>query len=247
MKDPHTTIAGQRDFPETTWSLIANLAPAGGDRAAGLDELCRRYWKPIYCYVRQGLGKSNEDAKELTQAFFLWLVDGQVLGKYAPDRASFRHYLKGLLRNYARNDAQALRRLKRGGAVKVVPLPDDDVRALDELLPDSKTASPEEAFDRAWTGDLIERAVRRVRDACQGDPLDRARFGAYEAYELGPPGAQPTYAQVGEALGLSASDVRNHLFAIRERVRAELRRELRETVASPEQLDGEWAAVFGEP
>lgn len=251
MRDPNTTIGGAREFPETSWSLIANLVPGAGpagDRASGLDELCRRYWKPIYCYVRQGFGKSNDDAKELTQAFFLWLVDGQILDKYAPDRASFRFYLKGLLRNFVRNDAQAVRRLKRGGGAAPVALPDDDVRALDDMLPDPKATSPEEAFDRAWVGELIERAVARVRTAAQdgGDALDAVRFQVYEAYELGPPGSQPTYADVARGLSLSASDVRNHLFAVRERVRAEIRRELRETVASPEQLDGEWSAIFGE-
>jgi RNA polymerase sigma-70 factor (ECF subfamily) len=255
VRDANTTIGGSgggREFPETSWSLIANLSPGagpGGDRARGLDELCRRYWKPIYCYVRQGFGKSNDDAKELTQAFFLWLVDGQTLSKYAPDRASFRFYLKGLLRNFVRNDLQAMRRLKRGGGEAPIALPDDDVRALDELLPDAKTTSPEEAFDRAWIGELIERAVARVREEAQeggGDALDAVRFKVYEAYELGPPGSQPTYADVARQLSLSASDVRNHLFAVRERVRAEIRRELRETVASPEQLDDEWSAIFGE-
>lgn len=250
MADPNTTIAGAREFPETSWSLIANLAPAAGapaDRAAGLDELCRRYWKPIYCYVRQGFGKSNEDGKELTQAFFLWLVDGEVLARYAPDRASFRHYLKGLLRNFVRNDAQALRRKKRGGGARPVSLPDDDVRALDELLPDPRAASPDEVFDRAWTGELIERAIGAVRaEALAAGGLEALRFRAYEAYELGPPGAQPTYADVAAQLGVSAGDVRNHLFAVREQVRARIRRELRETVASPEQLEAEWAAVFGE-
>ncbi len=255
MNDPNTTIGGGREFPETTWSLIANLVPGAAatvdrDPAAGLDELCRRYWKPIYCYVRQGFRKTNEDAKEVTQAFFLWLVDGEVLTRYTPDRASFRFYLKGLLRNFVRNDAQALRRLKRGGGARAVSLPDDDVRALDELLPDPKTASPEEAFDRAWIGELIERAVERVRAAAAdaaADSLEALRVRAYELYELGPPGSQPTYAQVAEQLGVSTSNVRNHLFAVRERVRAEIRRELRETVASPEQLDAEWAAVFGAP
>lgn len=252
MNDPNTTIGGGREFPETTWSLIANLVPGAKatvdrDPGAGLDALCRRYWKPIYCYVRQGFRKSNEDAKELTQAFFLWLVDGEVLTRYVPAQASFRFYLKGLLRNFLRNDAQALRRLKRGGGALRVALPDDDVRALDELLPDPKATSPEEAFDRAWVGELIERAVERVRAdaAAQADSLDAVRFRAYELYELGPPGSQPTYAQVAERLGVSTSDVRNHLFAARERVRAEIRRELRETVSSPDQLDAEWAAVFG--
>ena len=56
----------------------------------------------------------------------------------------------------------------------------------------------------------------------------------------------PSYTldRVGEQLGLKASDVRNHLFAVRERLRTEIRGELRETVSNPDQLESEWKALF---
>ena len=34
-----------------------------------VDRLLRRYWKPVYCYLRHK-GYSNENAKDLTQGFF---------------------------------------------------------------------------------------------------------------------------------------------------------------------------------
>ena len=38
-----TSLGGsQKDFPKTAWELIA------GPGRAGLEELCRRYWKPVY-------------------------------------------------------------------------------------------------------------------------------------------------------------------------------------------------------
>ena len=99
------------------------------------------------------------------------------------------------------------------------------------------------AFDRAWVDELLERANLRTREVllASGHGL---RYRVFEAYELGPPGSQPTYQQVASALGLSVSDVRNHLFAVRERLRAEIRAELRETVSSTDALEAEWRELF---
>lgn len=243
MNDRYTTIGGQGDFPQTSWSMVVKLQ-TDEDRARGLEQLCTRYWKPIYCYVRRALRKTNEDAKDLTQSFFIWLLDGNVLERYDPEQATFRLYLKGLLRNYARNHEQSLRRLKRGGGVKHVTFPDDEVNGLEALLADPRATSPEDAFDRAWIEDLIDTGLERTR-AWLRDNGHELRLKVYEAYELGEAGEQPTYTSVAEQLGIKVSDVRNHLFAARERLRAEIRDQLRETVSSSTQLEEEWKVVFG--
>lgn len=235
---------GPQDFPQTTWGLVSKIRKAQDERQVALETLCKRYWRPIYCYVRRAWRKSNEDAKDVTQAFFLWLMDGEVLSRYATERSSFRFYLKGVLRNYMRNSEQALGRLKRGGDVKLLPLA-DEFRDLADAIPDSSAESPEEAFDRAWVDELIERATKRTQEELHkgGHEL---RYKVFEAYELGPPGSQPTYSGVAEQLGIKVSDVRNHLFAVRERLRTEIRSELRETVSSAEQLESEWRRLFCE-
>ncbi|MEZ6189410.1 MAG: sigma-70 family RNA polymerase sigma factor [Planctomycetota bacterium] len=244
MKDRYTTLgAGGGEFPPTSWSMVVNLK-TDEDRARGLEQLCARYWKPIYCYVRRALRKTNEDAKDLTQSFFIWLLDGNVLERYDAEQATFRLYLKGLLRNYARNHEQSLRRLKRGGATTHVPISDDEVTGLEALLADPRAESPEDAFDRAWVEDLLDTGLERTREWLR-DNGHTLRLQVYEAYELAEAGEQPTYTSVAEALGIKVSDVRNHLYAARERLRAEIRAQLRETVASNEQLEEEWQVVFG--
>ena len=243
MADRDTTMGvGPRAFPETSWSLIAGIQGTGVQRAEGFEALCTRYWRPIYCYLRQGLGRGNEEAKELTQAFFAWLLEGDVLDKYSSERASFRFYLKGLLRNFVSNEDQARRRQKRGGEAKRLSLGGDDVVKLEELLADDRTLGPDEAFDLAWVHELLDRAVDQLRSEHeQGQGL---RWRVYEAYELAKPGEQPTYSSVAEALGVKASDVRNHLFAARERLRTLVREELQATVADEAQLEDEWRLVF---
>lgn len=249
-RDPLTTIggAGGAEFPETSWSIVAGVGKDAdsGARHKGLGALAERYWKPIYCYLRRGMGKSNDDAKELTQAFFLWLTEASVLERYAPDRAAFRHYLKGLLRNFVKNENQAARRQKRGGGAKQASLSmgDDDVAGLDAILEDPG-AGPDELFDRAWISDLLARAVESVRERARQDG-EALRLSIYDAYELAPPGAQPTYGSIASDLGCSTSDVRNHLFTMRERVREAIRAELRETTGDPAALEAEWRVVFGE-
>ena len=76
------------------------------------------------------------------------------------------------------------------------------------------------AGDRAPETSLAVEAVRRARawfDA-QGDPAD---FRAFEAFVLYSSDAR-TYAEVAEALGMTAPEVRLRVQRVRERVRTEL-------------------------
>jgi len=191
----------------------------------------------VYLYVRAGWRKPSEDAKDLTQAFFLWLLDGEPLKSYAPERGGFRTYLKVLLRRFVGHEDAALGRLKRGGGVLHLPITDDAAVA------DVKASNPEELFDRAWIAALVDGAVDRVRARCDRDGRSVA-FRVYEGYDLVPGGESPTYSQLGERLGIPVNEVKNHLFAVREEVRAEVRADLAQATADPEELEAEWKALF---
>ena len=232
--------AGAREFPRTTWGVVAQVGDTGDARQAGLETLCHRYWKPVYCYVRSAWRASNADAKDLTQGFFVWLVQVDVLQRYDPSQGRFRHYLKGLLRNYVRSQQSAAKRIKRGGETRHVGL-DDEELALADQIPDTKSESPEQAFDRHWVEGLMERALHRARTYYAAAGLE-LRVQIYEAYELAE--GEPTYAGVAGALGVKPGDVRNHLHHMRERIRIELRAELRDTVQSGGDLEQEWRELF---
>ncbi len=239
MAGQDTTLgAGGAGFPETTWGLVSRLQAGPTERADGLETLCQRYWRPVYLFLRRALRKSNDESKDITQAFFLWLLEGgEVLEKYSGEH-SFRAYLKGVLRNFVRNHDQALARLKRGGGSRHIPI---DLAAFD--LADDREESPEDAFDRAFVEEILERATDLAREGLLAEGHER-RWKIFEAYDLAPAGIQPTYASVAEQLDVKVTDVRNHLFAVRERIRTEARNALRDTVSNPDQLDEEWRSVF---
>lgn len=223
MTEPSTGPAG---FPLTSWGMVLRLRE---DRRKGLETLCRRYWKPVFRFVR----RTRPDAEDLTQAFFAWLLEGgEALARYAPERGSFRNYLKVILRGFLSDEDDRRRALKRGGGRKIVPLEGA------ERIPDD-SGDPEALFDRAFRQEVLEEATRRARAAFPGDKA--VRWRAFELYTA----EKTTYAEVARTLGVKESDVRNWLFAARERIRDEVRSQLAETVGDAEELEREYRSLFG--
>src|SRR5262245_13609337 len=240
MGSGDTSLGGWgQDFPKTAGDMIAGAKdPSSRVRRAAFEDLFRRYWKPVYTYVRLAWAKSNEDAKDLTQAFFVWLLEGDSIARYEQERASFRTYLKMLLKSFVGHQDEAMNRLKRGGGVRIVAL------EVKDLVPDPGAADPERRFDQEWRKALIENAVEQIRK--QWSSGDRAvKFRAFELYDLLPPDGRPTYSEVAAQLGIKENDVRNHLFAVREAIRSQIRQELSEMTSGPEELTEEWNAFFG--
>jgi DNA-directed RNA polymerase specialized sigma24 family protein len=78
--------------------LLSAQSQAPGSQAA-LAELCRIYWYPIYAFMRRR-GSSAEDAQDLTQGFFLHLLDHKALRQVSPVKGKFRSFLLASLQNY---------------------------------------------------------------------------------------------------------------------------------------------------
>lgn len=241
MKPGDTSLGGpDRGFSDTLWESVRRAAHSSPQvRRRGIEELCARYWKPLYGYIRSGWSKTNEDAKDLTQAFFAWLIEGDALQKYAPERGSFRTFLKTLLKHFVLHRDEALGRLKRGGGVAVFPL----AEPLEAALPDPAGIDPDQAFDASWRAEIMRRAVAVVRRRLI-DAGHEIRFSVFEAYDLGASEGSPTYDALGARFGIKPTDVQNHLVAVREEVRQEIRRELADATSSAEELQEEWNAFL---
>jgi RNA polymerase sigma-70 factor (ECF subfamily) len=241
MRPLDTSLGGEgRSFPPTTTGVTERFPR---DRA-GLETLCRRYWKPVYAYLRSAFGKDNEDAKDLTQAFFLRLLEGRALEAFDPARGRFRTYLKVLLRSFVGHHQEAVEALKRGGGATVISLDAAGSLPYDEVVSGARAPSPEEVFDRLWKTELAEHLLARFRERCRSRGLE-VRFRLYEAYALVPKTERPTYAALAARFGVTPDDVRNHLFAARAELREEARRELAATTSDDRELEGEWNDLFG--
>ena len=87
-------------FLTTHWSLIENIKSKEDKDKALMSLLLKRYWKPVYCYLRHK-GYGNEQAKDLTQGFFHEMVLGKNLVRQADEaRGRFRTFLLTALNHY---------------------------------------------------------------------------------------------------------------------------------------------------
>ena len=94
------------DFNPTKWSLIAAVRLGEQPRAGqALEALCQAYWYPLYAYVRR-LGHSREDAADLTQGFFVHLMDQNLFASANPERGRLRNLLLTSIKRFLRDDCR---------------------------------------------------------------------------------------------------------------------------------------------
>ena len=245
-----TDIGGRRaEFPETPASAI--LAARSDDpiaRARGFAALVGAYWKPVYKSIRIRFRKSNEDAKDLTQAFFTHALEGVVFQSYDPDRARFRIYVRTCLRNFVANQEEAARRLKRGGGALTLSLDFDDAEGeIDEAekLADVSQESFEDAFDREVKKSLQATAVRELHRKLREKDKE-TYFVLFQSYDLaGDATERPTYAALAQEHGIKVTDVTNHLAYVRRELRRIVLSQLREITASDEEFRDEARELLG--
>jgi RNA polymerase sigma factor (sigma-70 family) len=246
MNDLDTRMGGGAGaFPSTRQSVLASLGhlgPAGRDR--DLERLIALYWKPVYCLIRRMGTRSNEDAKDLTQEFFVRIVlEGDLAERYTPDKGSFRAYLKTSVRNFVRNEHRDGARLKRGGEAGPLSL---EIRDFDlsEILPDAHARPPDELFDAAWRSVVLGKALQQLQERLAS--LGKAEvFEVFRRYDLEGDDAQASYETVGRALGISPDTVKNHLTRAREEFRSAVRSIVCATVADAKDLSSELRELFG--
>lgn len=196
-----------------------------------LEGLARTYWKPVYHYVRALRRVGPTDAEDLTQQFFATLLARGDLDRLAPERGSFRGFLKTALRNFltsADRSAAARRRLFT-------------FEPVDEGWIAEAPLGPDEIFDRAWGQAVLAEAVERLR-AELVEKGKAVHFEIFEAYCLR---EEPvTYEALARRHGLKADDVRNRLREVRARLREIVRRLLREYLGPDESVDDELAFIL---
>jgi RNA polymerase sigma-70 factor (ECF subfamily) len=124
-----------RQFATTRWSLILSAAHSeNGDQNAreALEELCRTYWRPVFSFVCRR-GYSMENAQDLTQDFFMMILEPGWLRRAEPNRGRFRSLLLTSLQNFLVNAAERTHTRKRGGDVKFVSWDDWMAEASSQL------------------------------------------------------------------------------------------------------------------
>lgn len=246
MTLPQDTSLGGRggSFPSTRWStILAARDPASPACRRALEELCRRYWKPIYVYVRAVRGFSNEEAKDLTQEFLLEAIEGNLLERYSADRGSFRTYLRGALRLFLLEQHRKTGSLRRGGDRRRFALRDEEAKSMEKLLR-APGLDPEQVFDEQWVSSVIDAALQDLFEELERDGKER-QFRLFDRYELHPPpGESLSYPQIGEIFGMTESEVNHALTTCRRILRERIRDRIRDYVGIESEVEEEIRRFF---
>ena len=161
----------REDFPTTRWSEIGHAKGSDDPRRRKVvDELVRKYWKPVYCYLRRK-GYSNEPAKDLTQGFFHELVLGRELIQRANKaKGRFRTFLLTALDHYVSNIQRAQLREKRHPRGTLVSLQGFEEGPVGLR---SKDMRPDEAFTYVWAMELLHEVLGEVEAGCERDGKEK--------------------------------------------------------------------------
>src|ERR1700741_4350819 len=108
------TLPGSSQFPTTRWTLvIAAGDPHRKEARSALVSLCENYWYPLYAYLRKR-GYPADQAQDLTQEFFIRLLEGRYLDRADPEKGRFRSFLLTSLKFFVADEEARHRALKRG-------------------------------------------------------------------------------------------------------------------------------------
>ena len=112
--------AGQ--FQTARWTLVMAFAQEQSRTGqAALAALCQIYWYPLYTFARRR-GHSPHDAQDLTQGFFLHLLEHRALSQVDRLRGKFQSFLLACFQHYLSVEAQRAHAHKRVGQHQVVSL-----------------------------------------------------------------------------------------------------------------------------
>jgi RNA polymerase sigma factor (sigma-70 family) len=231
-----------REFVTTRWSLILSAAKFGQEEQTARDalaELCRTYWRPIFSFVR-ARGDSTEDAKDLTQDFFVNMLKDNWLQRADRRRGRFRSLLLRSLQNFLINASEKTHARKRGGDVKFISWDVWESEVTSQpSIPDQARDSlpPERLFDLTWATTVVEHALQRLREECES----KGKLWLFQALSshLTDERDELSYANLSAELGMAETAVKKQLHNMRQRYRSLLRAEVSQTVEDPADVDDE--------
>lgn len=235
MKD---SLTAPVPFPgQTAWSIVLTAAArTSPDWKERFEKLVGLYWKPVFWYLVRHGSCSREDARDLTQEFFLRLYEKDFLGGASPERGRFRTFLKLQLRNLMVDDLRRRTALKRGGGAPALPIGGDA-----GTEPAWEGLTPDEEFDRVWAAETLSEALRELEATLKAGGKETWYRAFYDCCVSHPP---QSYKRCAETLGIGEANVRNFVHRSRLQLKEILVRRVRETLEDDGETEDELGAVL---
>jgi len=228
------TMAGPSNFPTTRWTLVIAAADTHRkDARSALVSLCEGYWYPLYAYVRRR-GYPADQAQDLTQEFFIRVLEGRYLDRADPEKGRFRAFLLTSMKFFLADEADRNRAQKRGGGtVLFLEFSLGEDRYQREPAHDE---TPERIFEQRWALSVLDRVVEKLRNEFvhHGRP---EHFERLKVFLLGQ--SDSPYAALAREMNTSEGALKVAIHRLRKRYRELFRQEIADTVADPAEVEPE--------
>ena len=228
------TLPGPSQFPTTRWTLVVAAGdPHRKEARSALVSLCENYWYPLYAYLRRR-GYPADRAQDLTQEFFVRVLEGRYLDRANPEKGRFRSFILTSLKFFVADEEDRQRARKRGGGT-VVPLEFSSGEERYQREP-AHDETPERIFERRWALSVLDRVVEKLR----GEFVQHGRsehFERLKVFLLGQSDA--AYAALAREMSTSEGALKVAIHRLRKRYRELFRLEIADTVADPSEVEAE--------
>jgi len=239
-QDPSSAGGGR--FTTTHWSLV--LAAVGSNEEAqgreALARLCQIYWYPLYAFVRRQ-GHGPQDAQDLTQEFFVQLLDKDYLGDVDRSKGKFRSFLLAVLKHFLSKQWARGKTLKRGGGRPLLSLDTHSAEDRYRREPEDN-ATPERLFQRRWALTLLDRVLTLLCEEYEATGK-QSTFEQLQGCLTRDRNLLP-HAELAAKLEMTEGAVKSAVHRLRQRYRELLRDEIAQTVADPAEIDDEIRQLF---
>jgi DNA-directed RNA polymerase specialized sigma24 family protein len=238
-------MGGDREaFLTTHWSLIENVKQHQDKDRALIGLLLKRYWKPVYCYLRRK-GYDNEQAKDLTQGFLHEvLLNRNLVERADSSKGRFRSFLLYALNQYLLDEHRKETARKHIPKDKLVSLEINDPPILSHL---ASKLDPEQSFNYVWKADLLERVFAEVKDRYTKRGMEK-HWSVFNDRLLRPTlegKDQPSLTEICRQYSIdNESTVSNMLNTVKKLVRSTLKSHIRQTVISGDVAEEELKEIF---
>jgi DNA-directed RNA polymerase specialized sigma24 family protein len=233
-------------FSPTDWGHLNSLKEANSsERSLLLDVLARKYWTPIYQYLRVK-GHDEFEAQDLAQDFFAHVLGTHMFAKADERQGRFRNFLLKSLNNFVANKWRKDSAQKRR--------PDEGLMSLEGLAelgyfqPRSlaNKETPETIFHHAWLREVVRNALQNLEQEFTASGK-RTHFILFRSRVVLPEldgDEPPSLQEQARELGLEYKEAANQILTAKRAFIRILKSEVRVYAQSKEEVAREQEDVL---
>jgi DNA-directed RNA polymerase specialized sigma24 family protein len=181
-------------------------------------------------------GHTPEEAQDLTQSFFAFLLERKGLDTVGPEKGCLRSFFLASVKNFLANARRSAMTGKRGHGRPALRLEELVGREHPHLEP-SYALSADRIYDREWALTLLDQVLGRLAEEYQMAG-SAALFDRLKQLLVDEPD-RPSQAQIAQELGMTENAVKQAFHRLRHRYGTLLRNEIADTVAKPAEIEDE--------